>query len=207
MKHVLIISFIMWLTGSLYAVDFEVLSDWKTAKESDGIVISYRWINISDTFKTREMKTVLFIDATPETIIKQFKSDEKLNYWTAGSRNCSVLQHKDNQWITHTTYDMPWPFTSNDLITRYRAVISDAYTTLTMECIPDFIPVQPDVSRIKHYSAYWILKPQQNGGTKVEFCTVSFTRPLFPRFIQDPVLQDIMIDSMNKFRKLSEAEQ
>lgn len=206
MKRLLIFSFLMLLTLRFVAEDIEVLSDWKTEKEADGIVISYRWINVCDTFKTREMKTVLRIYAKPEAIIEQFKSGEKLSSWTAGSRDCSLLQCKEHEWITYTMYDMPWPFTSNDLITRYHAVESRNCTTLTMEGMPDYIPANPDVRRIRQYSGYWKFTPQADGSTLVECYTRSFTRPLFPRFIQDPVLQGIMINSMSKFRKLAESE-
>ena len=193
-------------SASLFPKDFKILSNWETDKVSDGITISYRWINVGDTLKTREMRTALHIQAGTEAILKQFKSDDKLSRWTAGSCNCLVLQNTEDVWITYTLYDMPWPFKSNDLITKYHKVKDQNGITLWITGLPAYIPPKSDITRIQHYEGYWKLIPGKDGDTKVEFCSTSFTKPMFPRFIQDPILQEIMINSMVKFRKQAEEE-
>ncbi|MFB6340626.1 hypothetical protein ACE1ET_02835 [Saccharicrinis sp. FJH62] len=206
MIRFLILAIFTISSGNIFPKDYAILSEWKTDKTSDGISISYRWVTVGDTLKTREMKTALHIHASPEAILKQFKSDEKLSKWTAGSRNCSVLQSSEDEWITYTLYDMPWPFTSNDLVTLYRKTIHNKITRIFIESTPDYIPEKADTERMEHYRGHWDLIPEPDGSTRVEFCTTSFTKPVFPRFIQDPILQEIMIDSMIKLKKQAEGE-
>ena len=68
---------------------------------------------------------------------------------------------------------------------------------------PDFSPHLENIKRVKNYEGRWVFKALENGQTKVEFYTISFTKPIFPRFIQDPIIQKIFIESINKLRNLA----
>lgn len=206
MKMKIFIVILTLSSGYTFSKDRAILTDWEMYKSADGIAISYRWVKIGDTLKTRELKTVFKVNAKTDVLLKQFTNDNKLSSWTAGSRECYVLQESENEWITHTLYDIPWPFSNNDLITRYHKEQDEAIVSLKIESIPDFIPELEDVERIKHYEGSWVFTANEDGSTHVEFRSTSFTKPLFPRFIQDPILQDMMINSMIKFKTQAETE-
>ena len=67
---------------------------------------------------------------------------------------------------------------------------------------PDKLPIYEDIMRMKLYEGYWSFRRMENGLTHVEFHTISFTSPIIPRFLQDPVLQKTFIKSMNKLKEL-----
>jgi hypothetical protein len=63
---------------------------------------------------------------------------------------------------------------------------------------PDRVPQQSGITRMDKYEGQWVFIPVGNGKTRVEFYSIAFSRPIVPRFIQDPVVQGILIDSINK---------
>jgi len=184
----------------------EVLTKWKVAKRSDDIQVSYRYIMVGDTLKTREMRVSFSVDAKPDSIIKMFNNSEKFAAWSAGVEECKILKVDSSSWIMYNLYDAPWPFKQRDLITEYRVEKSDSITKLIMTGKPEQLPQYEDIMRMKLYEGYWSFQPLQNGLTHVEFHTISFTGPLIPRFLQDPVLQRTFINSMNKLKGMLKQE-
>ncbi len=181
----------------------EVLTDWKTAKKSKDIKISYRFVEVGDTLKTRQMKITFFVDVEPEKIIELLKEPKNGEIWFAGSERHELLQDNKNSWTTYNLYKNIWPFEQNDVITNYSIVKSDSSITLLMRGNPNFSPHLENIKRLKNYKGRWVFKTLENGQTKVEFYTIAFTKPIFPRFIQDPIIQKIFIDSINKLRNLA----
>ncbi|MDA3905422.1 MAG: hypothetical protein PF484_05030 [Bacteroidales bacterium] len=178
----------------------EILSDWKLAKKSGDIELSYRRIEVGDTLTTRQMQISFFVDSEPKKIIKMFKDADKLTTWSAGIKKCEILQNEEARWTTYSLYNIPWPFEQKDLITEYQMVESSPTITLFMNAKPNQLPYYEDISRVEKYEGYWTFVPLENGKTRVEFYTVAFTKPKVPRFIQDPIIQSVLIDSINKLK-------
>jgi hypothetical protein len=191
----------------LTASSHEILTEWKVAKRSGDIQVSYRYLMVGDTLKTREMRVSFPVEAEPDQIIKMFNDAEKFAAWSAGIEKCDILQMGDSSWIMYNLYDAPWPFKQRDLITEYKMEKSEDITKLIMTGKPDQLPQYDDIMRMKLYEGYWSFEPLQNGVTYVEFHTISFTGPLIPRFLQDPVLQNTFIRSMNKLKELLQEQE
>lgn len=183
-------------------IGHEILTEWKVAKQSDDIQVSYRYIMVGDTLKTREMRVSFAVEAQPDSIISMFTDTDMFSQWSAGLEKCNMIDKDSASWIMYNLYDAPWPFKQRDLITEYKLVRTDSKTTLNMTGKPNLLPEYEDVMRMKLYEGYWSFQPLSNGLTHVEFHTVSFTGPIIPRFLQDPVLQKTFINSMKKLKAL-----
>lgn len=183
-------------------ISHEILTDWKVAKQSGEVQVSYRFIMVGDTLKTREMRVSFSVEAEPDSIVTMFNDASKFYAWSAGIEKCDIIQVDSSSWVMYNLYDVPWPFKQRDLITEYRLVHSDSKTTLIMTGKPNLLPEYEDVMRMKLYEGYWSFEPLKNGLTHVEFHTISFTDPILPRFLQDPVLQNTFIKSINRLRDL-----
>lgn len=181
----------------------EVLTKWKTAKKSKDIKISYRFVEVGDTLKTRQMRISFLIDVEPEKIIKLLKEPQKGETWFSGTEKFQLLEDNENNWTTYNLYKNIWPFEQNDIITNYYMIKSNSSITLLMTGNPNFSPRLKNINRLKNYEGRWVFRPLENGRTKVEFYTIAFTKPILPRFIQDPIIQKIFIDSINKLRDLA----
>ncbi|RLD18250.1 MAG: hypothetical protein DRI69_10645 [Bacteroidetes bacterium] len=183
-------------------ISHEILTEWKVAKQSGEIQVSYRYIMVGDTLKTREMRVSFTVEAKPDSIVSMFNDADKFYEWSAGIEKCNIIQTDSSSWVMYNLYDVPWPFKQRDLITEYKLVKSDSKTTLIMTGKPHLLPEYEDIMRMKLYEGFWSFESLENGLTHVEFHTISFTDPILPRFLQDPVLQKTFIHSMNKLRAL-----
>lgn len=180
----------------------EVLSNWKLDRESDDIKISYRNLKVGDTLKTRQMQISFYVDASPERILPMFTNEDNLSVWSARTEKCEIINYDTNTWTTYNLFDIPWPFEQKDLITEYRLVKSNSTINLYMTGKPNSLPYYEGVSRMEKYEGQWTFTHLGNGTTKVELTTVAFTKSNFPKFIQDPILQDVLIESINTMKGL-----
>jgi hypothetical protein len=180
----------------------EVLTNWKTAKKANGIELSYRKIKVGDTLTTRQMQISFYLESGPEQIINLFKDAENLSKWSAGIKKCEILQKEENTWTTYSLYDIPWPFEQKDLITEYKMINVGDKFSLYLTSKPKKLPYYQHISRIEKYEGYWKFTPLANGKTKVQFYSVAFSKPIVPRFIQDPIIQSVLINSISKLKTL-----
>ena len=180
----------------------EIVSSWKLAKKSDDIKISYRFVELGDTLETREMKISFSVKSTQQLLVSMFRESDNLAAWSAGIKKCKRLENSNDTWIMYNLYKIPWPFKEKDLITKYNMISTPTTTTLYMTSKPNKIPHYPTISRLEDYKGRWVLKTDSTGLTQVEFYSISFSKPVVPRFIQDPIIQRAFIESVNKLKAL-----
>ena len=202
MRYLLVV---LWLGVVWNREAKNTLTDWETCRTSKGVELQYRWVNLGDTLTTREMRAIFTIQAKAEDILLNFDQPQKLSQWVAGSRNCSVYRLNNNNWIIHTLLDIPKPLTQKDMLIQYALSYSDDSIVLNMKPVPQYLPSVEGIVRMQNYEGYWLLKPLGDGSTNVEFYSTSFTRPVLPRFIQDPVIQRILIRSFKSLTHLAES--
>ncbi|MFK5855458.1 MAG: hypothetical protein QM503_04955 [Bacteroidota bacterium] len=199
-KFVLVLLLIL---ASIKQYGHDIETNWKLAKQSDDIEISYRNVTVGDTLETRQMKITFVVSSDTETILEMFKDSEKLSVWTIGTEECKVLAYKtDNLWMTYTLYNIPWPFNQRDLVTKYELIKRDSITLMKLTSVPHQLPLYHGISRLDKFEGSWIFTNLSNGTTKVEFISLSFAKPIIPRFIKDPIIQSMFIDSVVELKHL-----
>lgn len=198
------IFFIFIFLISQEAISQKILSSWKLAKQSNDINISYRLLEIGDTLETRQMGIWFTTNATPDELIKMFNDVNNFSEWSAGVKKCKIVHHTTNSWLTYNLYDIPWPFEQKDLVTEYKLERFNNSTILYMSSKPNSIPKYAGVSRLQNYQGKWIFTPTNEGLTKVSFYSISFSKRVLPKFVQDPVIQNVFIDSIQKLKTLLE---
>jgi len=193
--------------GYLEANDFNKkhACNWKLAKEEDNISIYYRWLD-ADTIKAREMRVLFSIEADIDAILLQFTSAANYSSWAVGIKECKIYPVNDSNWINYMVMDYPWPFRKKDVVTQCQLIKNEKGTTLKMLADNSFLKENPDMERIRDYQGIWSFVPAEGGKTHVEYRVVSFTKPVFPRFIQDPVIQELFIDSFRDLKRLAETK-
>ena len=179
-------------------------SEWNLAKKSDGISLYYRWITEGDSIKIREMKAEFIIEAGIPEILSHFNNPESYKNWTAGIKKCSIEKTNDSVWFTHTVMNYPWPFKQKDLVTRYLVEHNGLNATVEIEAAPEFFSEIKGIERMKNYQGTWYFSFRENGVTNVDYRVISFTKPMFPRFIQDPIIQKLCIESFVDLKQLTE---
>lgn len=115
-KNVFLLTFLL-IVVHVNQYGHEIVSNWKLAKQSEDIEISYRNVKVGETLKTRKMRMTFTVSSDTENLIEMFKDSEKLSAWTAGAEKCKVLNDEtDSTWMTYTLYNIPWPFATKTMI-------------------------------------------------------------------------------------------
>ena len=182
------------------------LNDWETRRRSKNVELQYRWIQGKENEKVREMRAIFEVEASHEVIIDHLREGDKVILWLAGVKTYRIYPQTDKSWIVYNLYDIPRPLKQQDLVTLCWLKKERHATVLHITAMPDLIRFKPNVRRLENYTGKWILHPCINGKTKVEFYNISYTKPIVPRFIQDPIIQRILLNSFEKLKSLSENE-
>ena len=178
-------------------------SNWQTARETEQLKLQYRWI---DSIDTREVRILFSVRANHNQIINCIRDPQLAKQWAVGVKDYRVYDMSPDRWIAYSLYKIPKPFAAQDLITRYKIVNESSEVKITITALPDYLERISGVNRQQNYSGKWILKETQNGITQIQFYSISYTKPLVPRFMQDPITQRVLIRSFEEFIKLSENE-
>ncbi|MEL6734058.1 MAG: hypothetical protein AAFP83_23170 [Bacteroidota bacterium] len=181
-------------------------TSWEPGYQDKGVEIDYRWVSWQKKNKSREIRCRFYVDARPDEIIGLFQNQVDIQAWAVGAKACEVKPYDQEQWWVYTLFDVPWPLEPKDIVTHYRKEEKGGIVTLYMVATPDRFPRRSDVSRMERYQGSWTFTPQEGGKTKVEFCSLTFKDPPVPRFILDPIIQRMMVNSLTDFTKLAEAK-
>ena len=81
----------------------------------------------------------------------------------------------------------------------------DEFLKIKLDALPDYLPRYDDIKRLTEYKGYWLIIPVKENEYRVEFYYTTKQKPFLPRFIMDPILQKLLMESFDKLIQLSEA--
>jgi hypothetical protein len=180
-------------------------SEWELDRNSDGVKTYTRWIELDGSQKVRERKGEIEINCTVNEVMKLICDCRNNEKWMSGIKeNYNLKQVSISEWFTYTLFDIPWPFENRDLISNYRVNTSDEgkRATILISSREDYLPEKPAIKRLTNYSANWTITRITDSKVFVSFSAIANTPPMFPRFIQDPVLIQMFHNNLVKLRKL-----
>ena len=183
---------------------FTTISEWDTKSQTEKIKLQYRWVKTSDNREMREFRAVLKVTSDVSSIIRNINEEDRLLQWTAKSKQCKIYGKTEKKWITYTLFDIPKPFSQRDLVLKHTLSNENGKLIIKLEPLPDYLPKQDNVTRMDEYLGYWIITPESDHAFRVEFYYTSTKKPIIPRFIMDPILQKMLMESFSKLIKLSE---
>jgi len=182
-----------------------IYGQWEEVEHIGGIKTYVRWIYYTDGTKTRERKGEMVAGCSQGKAVGTITSTSVTKKWMTGvSENYVLAQSDNNEWYTYTLYSIPWPFQKRDLVSfnEKKADPKGRYTTITITGRAGYIPQKPGIERLSNYRAVWTiteLKPQQ---VHIVFFAHSDTPPLFPRYIQDPVIEKMFRNNLMRLKNL-----
>lgn len=179
------------------------ISSWETLKEDKGVKLSSRWLTFGDTLKTREIAAHFVVDAGFNNVLSCLMKPEKMLRWNEGVKSLEIHQQHGYTWVTHTVYDIPYPFSQQDLVVKNTMVQETRKIIILLSASPDFIEPIKNVNRQQLYFGKWELKILDNATTEVKFSAISFSKSNVPRFIRDPIIQNKLFNSFVRLKELS----
>ena len=95
--------------------------------------------------------------------------------------------------IVYIRFDVPWPFKNRDLITEIKTFEdrNKGYTDVYFSAKKDMLREYNNTIRLSSYEAHWKVSLLPGGKTKVSFSVYTDTEPVVPRWMQDPVTENL----------------
>ena len=172
---------------------------WETVKSSQGVQTFVRWIETVNGIKTRERKGEMYIDCSPEDAIAILKDTKSSSGWMNNVKESFELDRiNQHEWYTYTLFNMPWPFEKRDLVS-FQKMIRDAENKNTIINIisrEDYIPYKSRITRLTEYIAKWSIVSINQCRIKITFTAVTSSPPIFPRWIQDPIVENMFHNNL-----------
>jgi hypothetical protein len=181
-------------------------TEWYLAKENQDVSLFYRWIKLENGSETREMKAEFTIKAEIPAILSQFSTTENYVEWAVGIKKCGIKKVNDSVWYTHTVMNYPWPLKQKDLVTKHSVFKNQNQAVIEIEAAPEYFSEMIGIERMKNYKGTWNLSYNNDNTTSVDYRVVSFEKPHLPRFVQDPLIQKICLESLVELKELAELQ-
>jgi hypothetical protein len=182
-----------------------IYGNWEEVKSTGGVKSYVRWLYYNDGRKTRERKGEIFLDCSLEKVIEILTNPRLTKDWMSGVLENNLLsQTNPNHWYTYTLYDVPWPFNKRDLVSAYylNYVPGNNNATIKIFSKADYIPEKPGIDRLINYNATWTITEISSQDVHIVFSAISDTPPLFPRYIQDPVIEKMFHNNLVRLKDL-----
>ena len=183
--------------------EFERLAQkgpWEIAKQKKGVTLSYRKLKVADTLNIRELSASFTILSTIDSIIEYIKQPLRIEEWNEAVRFSELLHSEDSTWVSHTTFDIPYPFPQQELVSKYVVNQDDKKVIISSQSVPNYTKLKEGINRERYNWGKWLLLPLDNGLVQVTFSAVSLSNSSIPRFIKDPIIRRKLVNSFIKLK-------
>lgn len=204
----LIVFFLVFssITTTVLAIELEESNNtkWELISEDSGIFLSERWVT-NNKLKVKERTGKMHINCSISDVINLIHNDKQTHLWMKSAERVEVLKIvSNNEWYVHTILDTPWPFSKQDMVSRYR-VETNKETKITRVFINQdgkLLPPIEDIDRLDTFNAVWVIEQVKEGKVKVTFTTTSTKPPEYPSWAQDPVVRKVFTSNLKNFKTL-----
>jgi hypothetical protein len=178
---------------------------WEEVRNNNGVITYVRWLHHQDGSKTRERMGDMKVDCSLKKTVEVLTDPEETKKWMSGvSENYLLSRSNPTEWYTYTLYHISWPFNNRDLVSAFVLKNNSGNKTviIKIDSKADHIPPKPGIERLKDYSATWTITEIASQKVHIVFNAMSNTPPMFPRYIQDPVIEKIFHNNLVRLKEL-----
>jgi len=180
---------------------------WKIMDNTNHAFGWQRWLTLSNDRKVRQRRSAMLITGVSAAKALQLIRDYRMiPQWVNNAEETQLLKRDGkNFWVTFTMFDLPWPLKNKYLVTesresRHKLIPVDVINITNSDKYNP--PYACDVNEIGHYEAKWEVYELAPMLTFIEFTAFSTAEPLFPRWIQDPIVDRAFMKTMENFYAL-----
>ena len=208
-NNILLIVFCFIFVGAISSVSASDVkesdaTDWELISDDSGVELSERWIT-SNKLKVKERTGKMTLNCSVGDIINLIHDEKRTHLWMKSAELVEVLKVVNgNEWYVHTVLDTPWPFSKQDMVSRYKIeTSSDSKVTRVFINKEDKLlsPLE-GIDRLDTFNAEWVIENIKEGKVKVTFTTTSTKPPEYPSWAQDPVVRKVFTSNLKNFKAL-----
>lgn len=178
---------------------------WEVVRNNNGVITYVRWLYHQDGSKTRERMGDMKVDCSLKKTVEVLTDPSETKKWMSGvSENYLLSRSNPAEWFTYTLYFIPWPFNNRDLVSAFALKNNSGNKTviINIDSKADHIPPKPGIERLKDYNATWTITEIAPQKVHIVFSAMSNAPPMFPRYIQDPVIEKIFHNNLVRLKEL-----
>lgn len=177
--------------------------EWETIRQDQGVTLRSRWLTFGDTLKTREISSRFVVNTHMHGVLANLMEPGRFQAWNDGVRSVRMLQRSDSSWITHIVYDIPQPFSQQDMVIMHEMKTEERRILVHMYAVPDAVPPLKNGNRQRLYFGQWEIRAINSTRTEVRFSAISFSQTNIPRFVRDPIIQNKLMRSFIRLKEQS----
>lgn len=178
---------------------------WELVTESYGIRVYERWVETAANVKVRERSGKMVLHCSIEEVLDLISDISKLSLWMRNVEKVELLKSVDSsEWYQRTVLDAPWPFSKQDMVSRYivHHIKGDTKANVSILKETKLYPKQDGIQRLDSFNAKWEIEQLNTDKVKVTFTTMSTKPPEYPCWVQDPVIRNMFFSNLKNFKKL-----
>ncbi|MCS7036655.1 MAG: START domain-containing protein [Saprospiraceae bacterium] len=141
--------------------------EWILKNQKDGIKVYYR-----QTGDVHELKLITSVRASLPGIVLLLDDPSRYTEWVYRSVEARCVKRlSETEMYYYVRLDFPWPLSDRDLI-MHTKIRQDPHTRAliwTSTAVPDLLPEQEDVIRIRRAHSKWLITPAAPGVLSVEY--------------------------------------
>jgi hypothetical protein len=172
---------------------------WEPVRSSEGVQTYFRWIETKTGIKTRERKGEMIIGCTVGDAT-DILTDTRLsaNWMTNIKESFEIKRLNPYEWYTYTLFHIPWPFENRDMVSylTMKTNPENGNTSISIISKEEFIPCKSRITRLTDYIANWSIVRIDSYRIRITFTAVSGSPPAFPRWIQDPIIENMFHNNL-----------
>jgi hypothetical protein len=174
-------------------------TNWELVKNHDGIKVYSQWVTLYDGFKTRRLRGNFQVNVPLPNVLAILKDGGKVKNWMEGVTESYTITSENNLWYSYAKFNIPWPFDDQDLIVENILDFGECDDTafIYLKGCPELLPVNPEYKRMESFYGYWMITKISAYESRVEYAAYSRSKPIVPRFVQDPIVQNTFMTSLN----------
>ncbi|WP_430815546.1 hypothetical protein [Carboxylicivirga sp. RSCT41] len=180
-------------------------SEWVCVKRSNGFRLFERWVKVNDTLFVRERKGEIIAGCSLSEAEHYLSDYTMISDWMKGIKSVKNIS-EDSSQLVHIIIHLPWPFANRDLIARYHFYkLTPGKSIVRLQSDEHMENPASKCIRITHYEASWSMEQIGDEQTKIVFITQSNEPPMFPEWIQEPVIKKLFTKNLLRLKeRLSE---
>jgi len=176
-------------------------SEWVCVKNEKGISLHERWVKVNDSLKVRERKGEFYVVAELDEVVSFLRSHETIKLWMKGVDKVELLEVGRND-VVYLNMGLPWPFSDRDLVAQYSYKQIDEVTRwVEVKSVHGLKEMEKNKVRINDYRASWLITRTKNNTIKIVFTVFCSEPPMFPQWVQEPVLKKIFFGNLMRLKQ------
>lgn len=139
-------------------------------------------------------------------LVSLFHDFGSYNRWVHQLSEMEVLESNDElEYVVRQVINTPWPMPKREMLVRTNLHVSEAGAiALTMKGVPDYLPLRPDMHRVRETRGVWVFMPLEGGRVHITFVMHMNPGSDVPPALSNVALFEVPYHSLQKMRSLAQ---